>query len=729
MEVLNIAKIKDGLFIGDKVAGTNLNILIQFKISHLINTCGNQITYNYEKNGLKYLIYNWPENPSNNISFIKEEISNKLLNFIDNSLQKGTGLLIFSFKGQNRACVAIIIYLMKKYNWSLKKSRDYLSTKKKDVKITKNFLNQLMNYEERLFKKNILLSNDWFLIGLKNKDELLMNNTYLNEKRMTKKNYLNQNKNKNRNKINENNINTKMKPHIGWADQINSEYPGKNSLIINCPIINDLFFQKKIIPITNHIKMKPVKSCIKYHFFKRESTSKKIYLLDKKTSSKSNNIKENITDLIDEEIRNNKTHILKKSIIQNNENQKRKRKLTYDNSENGKLNLKNNFFEDNPKKIIINSKEIDRENNNGKEIINKNFKNFDENEKNNNIEDSKYIIQKENPSKSHISKSEEKNKLSNLEELLNLNLDANEENISNHIKHKVNNYINNNQNSLYLHNNDRIKENKKRGLSAKKNTNKNNKILIPNKKYYLGQANSKLIKESEKDIIIPKLNPNNGFQSLNYEYNHNFHNNKMLMRALISDKEIKNNINNNPNSISNNNIYNKKSIINSFEENNNNNIIDNIEYNRFNKPKNAYIFNTFNSYNFKPSGPVKINNNMTYRLSHSLDKNNNNFMEMNNKIFNDINVHDKISNSMKTYKYNRPLSAQKDYLKQKKNNKNSNNNRADLFDPHKRLPSPVTSQFSIMKIFNISKSNQNNRYNISTPINNGRIGKRVYKKK
>ena len=90
---------------------------------------------------------------------------------------------------------------------------------------------------------------------------------------------------------------------------------------------------------------------------------------------------------------------------------------------------------------------------------------------------------------------------------------------------------------------------------------------------------------------------------------------------------------------------------------------------------------------------------------------------------------EEISNSMKTYKYNRPLSAQKDYLKQKKNNKNSNNNRADLFDPHKRLPSPVTSQFSIMKIFNISKSNQNNRYNISTPINNGRIGKRVYKKK
>ena len=131
---LNIAKIKDGIFIGDKFAGTTLSILVQFKISHIINTCGNQILYNLENTGIKYLTYNWPENPSNNMVIIKDEISKKILHFIDNSLLKGSGIMIFSLKGQNRACVAVIIYLMKKYNWSLKKCREYLASKKKDVR-------------------------------------------------------------------------------------------------------------------------------------------------------------------------------------------------------------------------------------------------------------------------------------------------------------------------------------------------------------------------------------------------------------------------------------------------------------------------------------------------------------------------------------------------------------------------------------------------------------------
>ena len=146
MEVLNLAKIKDGLFIGDKKAGLNLNLIIQFKISHMINTSGNQIPFNYEYAGIKYLTLNWPEYPSNNSDFIKDEIAKKIYVFIDNSLRNGTGMLIFSNKGQNRACVAIIIYLMKKYSWSLQKCRDFLSIKKQDVHISKNFICQLMKF-------------------------------------------------------------------------------------------------------------------------------------------------------------------------------------------------------------------------------------------------------------------------------------------------------------------------------------------------------------------------------------------------------------------------------------------------------------------------------------------------------------------------------------------------------------------------------------------------------
>ena len=192
MEVLNIAKIKDGLFIGDKTVGTNISILMQFKITHVVNTAGNQIPYTFETAGIKYLTLNWVENPTNNLIYIKDDTAKKILNFIDNSLKRGSGLMVISVKGHNRACVAIIVYLMKKYNWSLSKSREYLSLKKHDIFIKKSFLNQLISFEEKLNKKgNNLLINGWNTHYIKDEDELLMNNTYLNEKQLTKKNYLN----------------------------------------------------------------------------------------------------------------------------------------------------------------------------------------------------------------------------------------------------------------------------------------------------------------------------------------------------------------------------------------------------------------------------------------------------------------------------------------------------------------------------------------------------------
>ena len=277
MDTLRIAKIKDGLYIGDRIAGTNLRLLIQFKISHILNTCANQISYNFQNAGIQCLDYNWPENPSNNTVFIKEELSQKILLFIDNSLQKGTGLMIISINGKNRAFVAIIIYLMKKYNWSFKKCREYISTKKQDVSITPNFINQLMRYEERLIKKlNTVLINDWFNINLKDKDELLMQNTYLNEKQLTIRNYLlnKKNDNKERKKNNKTNELNKIKHHIQWADHINIDNFGNKLLISNCGINQDLFLQKKVNSITNHIEMKPIKSSIK------KSNNKKIFIKD-----------------------------------------------------------------------------------------------------------------------------------------------------------------------------------------------------------------------------------------------------------------------------------------------------------------------------------------------------------------------------------------------------------------------------------------------------------------
>ena len=151
-DMVNIAKIIDGIFLGDVIAGTTLDIIFEFKISHMINTASNQIPSQFTSIGVKYLNLNWPENPSLNIPLIKDELANKIMNYIDNCLKNGDGLMIYSMKGQNRCCAIILIYLMKKYFWSLEKSKQFLLSKKPDMKLSKNFSEQLNNYQIHLHK-------------------------------------------------------------------------------------------------------------------------------------------------------------------------------------------------------------------------------------------------------------------------------------------------------------------------------------------------------------------------------------------------------------------------------------------------------------------------------------------------------------------------------------------------------------------------------------------------
>ena len=124
-EVLNISKIKEGFYIGDKIAAISIEVVVQFKLTHMINASGNQVINQWENIGMKYLTLNWEETPSQTLFDQKDEIADKILFFIDDSFKNGEGILAHSFKGQNRVCIVVLIYLMKKYKWSLKKSMEY----------------------------------------------------------------------------------------------------------------------------------------------------------------------------------------------------------------------------------------------------------------------------------------------------------------------------------------------------------------------------------------------------------------------------------------------------------------------------------------------------------------------------------------------------------------------------------------------------------------------------
>ena len=241
-EILNISKIKEGFYIGDRISAISLDVIIQFKITHMINATGNQITNQWEAIGISYLTLNWSEQPNQILFDPKDEIANRIVEFIDNSYLVGEGVLAHSFRGCDRVCIVVIIYLMKKYKWSLKKSIEYLRSKKQDIDIPLYFFEQLQKFENRMKMRNELGTDvPWEFEGLKDPEEKVMRNTYLNGFKPEIPKMPPKDKDKFR--------------HIMWAD-INSYQ--------KCPIEvtnteNDLFFKKDIKPIFVHMQMKPKK--------------------------------------------------------------------------------------------------------------------------------------------------------------------------------------------------------------------------------------------------------------------------------------------------------------------------------------------------------------------------------------------------------------------------------------------------------------------------------------
>ena len=272
----SLSKIRDGLFIGDKSVGTNLDLLMQFKISHIINATGIPLLSSFESLGIKYMTINWRENPPENTEIINDDLILNLIKFIDESNADGEGLLGFSGTGKNRICVVIILYLMTKYNWSLKNCLEYIKIKKHDVEINNFYMNQLELYEKKLINKNNFFNSpsNWNSDTIKDRDELVMRNTYMNA--------VNKNKNLNENKSDNHNQN-KIVRNVEWGD--NKKYARQMAQpgLIHFNVDKDLFLKTNIEDITEHLNKKPIRCCIKNNAY--NSTTTNINSIKNKTYS------------------------------------------------------------------------------------------------------------------------------------------------------------------------------------------------------------------------------------------------------------------------------------------------------------------------------------------------------------------------------------------------------------------------------------------------------------
>ena len=358
-EIIKIAAVNDAIYIGDKRFIHDELFMSQFQITHLINTTPEICECEVEGRPLKVLNIAWEETPNQILLDEQDSIPTSIQKFIDESIKKGKNVLIYSVKGQNRACIILILYLLKKYNWTLRKSLEYLKHKKPDMLIPEYFLSQLENYESKLIKKNPKRSDKWFNISFKDDFEELLTNTFINDffvKSMPLK-------------IRENFSHKNI--HVCWGDKVPSDK--KNCLVIK-NFEDDLYLKKNIKDISPHKNSFPLKSCIKKY---KEVENNKIKN-NESVNNLNNNIDKDKINIVDKTLSLNNINLKKI----NNESHKVPNSSRVSHKKLTKNSIVNNNFRTLQKKILNEDTKNTKNSDPIKKITNQILNNIKQEEKN-----------------------------------------------------------------------------------------------------------------------------------------------------------------------------------------------------------------------------------------------------------------------------------------------------------------------------------------------------------
>jgi len=114
-------------------------------------------------------------------------VTDQIFDFIDSAAQRSQSVLVHSVRGQSRSSCVLASYIMRKYNWSMIKTLEFLNSRRPDLEIRVTFIRQLGEYEQRLTARNIgHMTVNWNDIHQNNSylesEELLLRNTFLNAK-------------------------------------------------------------------------------------------------------------------------------------------------------------------------------------------------------------------------------------------------------------------------------------------------------------------------------------------------------------------------------------------------------------------------------------------------------------------------------------------------------------------------------------------------------------------
>jgi protein-tyrosine phosphatase len=173
-------KVKDGLFIGDEFAAQDLEFVVANKVTRIVNCASRQVPNHWEPIGVNYLSFSWLDTENQIVLDTSDKNFSNIYSFIEKGLETGESILVHSVRGVSRCVCVVTAYLIKKYQWSLYKSLDFIAFRRPDLDINPAFLTQLSSFEARIVRSSKLPRSEQWDAPVDNPEELVLRNTFMN---------------------------------------------------------------------------------------------------------------------------------------------------------------------------------------------------------------------------------------------------------------------------------------------------------------------------------------------------------------------------------------------------------------------------------------------------------------------------------------------------------------------------------------------------------------------
>lgn len=102
---------------GDYESAQDLEFIIANKITHIINCVGREVPNSWERTGVKYLTFSWPESGNCVIFDENNAVLDDIYAFVEEAHEHAESILIHSIDGASRAAFCAAVYFMLKYRW------------------------------------------------------------------------------------------------------------------------------------------------------------------------------------------------------------------------------------------------------------------------------------------------------------------------------------------------------------------------------------------------------------------------------------------------------------------------------------------------------------------------------------------------------------------------------------------------------------------------------------